>query len=500
MPKFRRTKYLTSILVCFTLILNFSAEALAAGHRHSMEGCAAASGTTLDRSSYVDGSIYENPPTDVKTVRIGIQFGPRAPIISRFINNNCEGFHIGYYDDERNFHVLESTSASDLTVSAGTEYALWHIMLSEVFTDKEKAENTAQYYGGFTKEINGEYRVLYGNYYSREEADYIVNKYRPAGSPYTFDKGKLRITDSSNFEPIYTAPDEQTAVAIVPICSSGKGTTKHGADVYYGGFECVFADGHLNVINCVDLEDYVKGVIPYEMSWAWPYEALKAQAVCARTYVVYNQNSFEEYNFDLKNNTESQVYRGILEANETTDSAVDETAGQLIRYEGEICEIYYSAANGGASEDGKHVFDTDRPYLAGKPDPFEQAVDFSLKTWEKWYDSEDLAWLLQIKGYDVGPVVLVEPEHSEVGNVIALSFTDKFGNCVRIEGRACYTTLKLNCCRFQIWQDGESFGFIGGGLGHSCGMSQWGAHAMASVYGYDYEDIIRFYFTGAYIA
>ena len=90
-------------------------------------------------------------------------------------------------------------------------------------------------------------------------------------------------------------------------------------------------------------------------------EALKAQAVCARTYAVYNQNAYEAYCFDLTDNTESQVYRGTTWATERTDAAVDATRGELVRYEGEVCEIYYFAADGGATEDGRYVFDTDRP-------------------------------------------------------------------------------------------------------------------------------------------
>ena len=83
--------------------------------------------------------------------------------------------------------------------------------------------------------------------------------------------------------------------------------------------------------------------------------------------------------------------------------------------------------------------------------------------------------------------------------MIAISFTDIDGNNLRIQGRECYTTLGLSNCRFHIAQEENSFTFAGSGWGHNCGMSQWGANAMASVYGYDYEDIIRFYFTGAYI-
>ena len=254
------------------------------------------------------------------------------------------------------------------------------------------------------------------------------------------------------------------------------------------------------MINCVSLEDYVKGVIPYEMDPLWPLEALRAHAVCARTYVVYNQSAYPEYGFDLNDNTECQVYKGCREANAMTDYAADSTAGQLIRYQGEICEIYYFAADGGSTEDGLHVFQTERPYLCGKQDPFELTIDYPLRAGEVRYDGETLSALLLRRGYEIGTVAEILPEYSETGNVIALSFRDEQGETLRIEDRPCYTSLRLNSCHFSVTKDGGEFVFTGGGLGHSCGMSQWGACAMALNYGCSCDDIIRFYYTGAYIA
>lgn len=291
-----------------------------------------------------------------------------------------------------------------------------------------------------------------------------------------------------------------SALAIVPAEEDHEGITEYCDRRYRGGFECRPDDELLSIVNYVQLEDYVKGVIPYEMSQDWPYEALRAQAVCARTYVVYNQGEYEEYGFDIRDDTYSQVYNGTLDANERTDAAVDSTAGQLVRYKGEICEIYYFAADGGATEDGINVFDTDRPYLRGRIDPFEDAVEHAMKDWRTWRSADELTQRLENWGYSISEVAELRPEYSNTGNVIAISFIDQDGNSVRVAGRGCYNLIGLNSCRFEIVQDDGGFSFAGHGWGHSCGMSQWGANAMASVYGYDCEDIIRFYFTGAYIA
>ena len=320
-------------------------------------------------------------------------------------------------------------------------------------------------------------------------------------SVYCNEDGSLTLTDWVN--SYRRGPGESFAVQVIG--AENGNTTAFREERYHGGFLFLpWENGLMTVVNVVGLEDYVKGVIPYEMSASWSYEALRAQAVCARTYAAYNQNAYEEYGFDLTADTESQVYRGVLQANEATDSAAASTAGQFIRYRGELCEIYYFASDGGATEDGKNVFDSDRPYLSGKTDPFEAAVDFTMESWTLYRDGETISYMLRQEGYEIGPVVSLYPFYSELGNVIAMTYRDADGNSLTLTGRESYSLIRLNNCRFTVSSTEEDgaimFQFSGSGWGHNCGMSQWGARAMAEIYGYSCEDIISFYFTGAYIA
>ena len=295
----------------------------------------------------------------------------------------------------------------------------------------------------------------------------------------------------------YEEFDAKDGIALLP---DGGGPTLFRDNSYLGGLRLTaWENNTLIVTNFVELEDYVKGVIPYEMSSNWPYEALRAQAVCARTYVVYNQNKYEEYDFDLTGDTESQVYRGVTYATDLTDRAVDSTKGQYVRYQGEICEIYYFASDGGETEDGKNVFGSERPYLAGKTDPFEDAVDYTGRSWTAYRDGWELWNRLQINEVEIGLVTDFEPRYSELGNVIGVTYTDETGARVTLDGRDSYAFVGLSNCRFQVQKEEEAFIFTGSGWGHNCGMSQWGARAMAEVYGYNCEDIIRFYYTGAYV-
>ena len=311
--------------------------------------------------------------------------------------------------------------------------------------------------------------------------------------------GKATLYDAFRWDVLYTTEQGSDTIALIPLGEDA--VTIYMEQRYRGALECApCGAAQMNIINCLDLEDYVKGVVPYEMSTDWPMEALRAQAVCARTYAVGKIGDFSAYGFDVSDDLESQVYQGIGSANEASDEAVESTAGQFIRYQGKICEIYYFACDGGATEDGQYMFDSDKPYLRGKLDPFETAVDYPLRDWTIRYSGSQLSYFLHELGYHAGAIKRLEPEYSEMGNVIAINCYDVSGACVRLTGRTCYTGLHLYDCRFSVDRYDDDFVFRGSGWGHNCGLSQWGARAMAEVYGYTYEDILRFYYSGVYIA
>ena len=328
---------------------------------------------------------------------------------------------------------------------------------------------------------------------------------------------------------------------------------------YRGGFEYPrVTGGKLSVINVVDLEDYVKGVIPYEMSGTWPAEALAAQAVCARTYVS-RTTKHSASGFDVCNTTDCQVYYG--RGNSTSgpsarsDSAVDETAGLCLYYNGKLIEAVYFSSDGGATEDARNVWGGDLAYLKGKEDPYEALVTIPGYRYTTTYTKDQLTWVLQNSGYSIGTVEKVYvSDYTAMGNVYKVTFVDSSGKTLTVQGDKCRTIFysstlgkSVKSLRFTI--DGQGQGaelyinssataiastdgayaisgkgtvtalggdawvltssgksqtgggssggdvtICGTGSGHNVGMSQWGARAMAEQ-GYSYEDILRFYYT-----
>jgi peptidoglycan hydrolase-like amidase len=128
--------------------------------------------------------------------------------------------------------------------------------------------------------------------------------------------------------------------------------------------------GRLNLINELPLEDYLRGVVPAEMGpELYPrLEALKAQAVAARTYTLRNLGEFEGEGFDICATPRCQVYRGIAAEHPLSDRAIAETAGQVLLWRGELVDARYSATCGGHTEDVRTVFPLeDAPYLRGVP-------------------------------------------------------------------------------------------------------------------------------------
>jgi len=133
-----------------------------------------------------------------------------------------------------------------------------------------------------------------------------------------------------------------------------------GARIYFGkkrilGKLRIYNEGgKLSFINVVDIEEYVKGVLPKEMPFYWPLEALKAQAVVARTYVLYKMKENKDKTYDVRDPTLSQVYGGKSSQRFKTDLAVWMTKKKVLNFKGELFPAYYHSCCGGQTESGDY--------------------------------------------------------------------------------------------------------------------------------------------------
>lgn len=164
--------------------------------------------------------------------------------------------------------------------------------------------------------------------------------------------------------------------------------------LYAGDLQIDVVDGKVRPILSVHVEDYLLGVVPYEMSDFFPLEALKAQAVAARTYALRSQDPSQPY--DLVDTTNDQVYRGYLPGNDQTERAIQETRGVCGFYRDQLAQCYYSASNGGQTELVETVWPTEEDfgYYAFGDDPYDvENPDSVVRTFEikKTYGEEETA-------------------------------------------------------------------------------------------------------------
>lgn len=172
------------------------------------------------------------------------------------------------------------------------------------------------------------------------------------------------------------------------------------SDGYRGGY-CFFPvdQNRMNLINYVELEDYVRGVVHSEIGQRSPLETLKAQAVCARSYAISNMGKHKAAGYDVCAATDCQVYKGYKNEYPSTNQACTETQGQVIKYKGKTVSAYYSKNDGGHTDNVEDIWGTKVGYLRGVRDEFSP-----LFKWEKTYTFQELAELLNKAGHSVGNI------------------------------------------------------------------------------------------------
>lgn len=388
---------------------------------------------------------------DVTTMKIGLYFGSDALMAANLQNHIGSGYAFGYYDPEREFHEVGRTDEEKLTMlkdwnmylaggsyydaAPGSSYDVvgcYHVRLDESYTCFEDAyAAAADYSDGFVAFHNGEWYACVGSYTSQSAAEAALVERGLSGVAMTASSSCVTVVATGTTRVLFQFDCGASAsLAVRPLEDAGgeKTQTWFKGYKYYGDFQYTrIGGGNMTVVNVIDIEDYVKGVVPYEMNTNWPLEALKAQAICARTYAASHINGHRSGGFDLCNQTDCQAYRGTNSAGTGSDRAVDETAGMYISYKGELCEIFYSSSDGGATENSENVFNEAIPYLRGVQDPYEQYVDTGRSNWSFTYTAEEITNILQMKGYKCADIVSITPTYTDMGNIYSLKFTDSNG-------------------------------------------------------------------------
>jgi len=398
-------------------------------------------------------------------VKVGLRYGSSALFSANLENEVGEGYSFGYFDEERDFEAIgwteetriSMTAAGDIYMDGSGNYSdddsnaeeeigAWHVQI-DGFDDFDEAQETAwEYDDAYPAWIDFEYVVRIGSYDSKDDAEDAADELGEGDVVKSSDTGIIvTVTRSTDVLFEFDCSGVEN-LGVMPEGSRRKGTeTWFKGYKYRGGFEYArVTGGNINVINVVDLEDYVKGVIPYEMDDDWPLAALEAQAVCARTYVCGHSKHLSSYGFDVCNTTDCQVYYGTgsggAAPSDDTDEAVENTEGECLYYDGDLAvTAVYHSSNGGATEDAQNVWGGKTPYLIGKEDPYEEELDIPNYEWSVTYTASELTWILEQKGYSIGTVKNVYiSEYTPMGNVQKVTFEGSKKD-LTVNGDTCRT-------------------------------------------------------------
>lgn len=268
---------------------------------------------------------------------------------------------------------------------------------------------------------------------------------------------------------------------------------------YFGGVRVNKNRGALTVINLIPVEEYLRGVVPEEMSISFHPEALKAQAVAARSFTLKNVGRHKADGYDLCDNTHCQTYAGISSVSPSTDKAVLDTRGEILYYKGAAAMTNFHTDSGGMTESNENVWGTKIPYLQPVEELNKQTQEWTVKLTNTDFSERMGAAFGSLQSITLSNLIIGRSaaDRTQSGRVkFALIAGSK--KTVKMTGTEMRSKFSLPSTLFNVKvQSGEVI-FEGFGRGHGVGMSQYGANAYAQT-GWTYDKILLHYYKGTEI-
>lgn len=448
------------------------------------------------------------------TIRVGIYSGSSSASSVSIVTKS--GLEIGYYEDG-NYNVLLTTEGDAQTIFRkdahfiksssgaiteynpnegvpfeGETYGPFHIKIGDSVPDLATAQALCETYKtmgvlAYPALENG-WSVWTGFYSNATKASAdIPNLATKLGgiSLELLETSSSRIiVYSSTFEPRMIFGANDIKLNARPNSLNDPKIITVNSKPYRGEIELRrFADSDMTIINIVDIEQYLYGVVPREIESFAPMEALKAQAVAARTYAYKAMDSYKKWDFDVVNTQSSQVYGGYSDEKESTNKAVDATKGKKVLYNNKLASLFYFSSSGGMTEDNIYVWGSDIPYLKSVLDPYEAGNSYNY-TWSRTYTAEDIKMKLFLSGVEIGDILsMTVEEYTPAGRARKLKI-------IGTQGSITYTNEDI---RIILGKDGNYLpsrmftisggGSSGTGSGTASVLSANGSVSTMNVYG-----------------
>ncbi len=253
--------------------------------------------------------------------------------------------------------------------------------------------------------------------------------------------------------------------------------------------------GSLTVVNEIDMEEYLKGVLPSEMKALWPEEALKAQAVISRTYAVFKNIENQDFPFTLGSGTGSQVYGGKGVEMRLASRAVDRTRGEILTSRSKIFPTFFHSTCGGRTTRAEYQWKIEpHPSLRGVECSFCRVSPYY--QWKAEYTGSEIRTLLAKKKFSVSQIQSITPAELDVSGhprFFEVRHSQGSSKIPANEFRLAVGANRMRSTRVTIQRSGDRFLFLGRGWGHGVGLCQYGAKRLAEL-GYNYKQILHYYY------
>lgn len=273
---------------------------------------------------------------------------------------------------------------------------------------------------------------------------------------------------------------------------------------------------YLTAVNVLPFEQYLKGVVPSEMPASWALEALKAQAVAARTYAYYELGirvadfdkniQIEKSGAQIDDTVTYQAYLGLKNSMPSTNQAVDETAGMVMVHDKKIIKAYFHADSGGHTENAENVWGVFHPYIVGKPELYPTG-SIPGSSWSFVANLKDIESKLEGAGVlkNDEQLIRIHVDNSDLypssrPKFITLTLKNNSIKKILAVNYSFIMGLKSQWLQFSPAVTPDKITVNGFGFGHGAGMNQWGARHMIEKMNKKFEEVLNFYYSNIEIS
>lgn len=266
--------------------------------------------------------------------------------------------------------------------------------------------------------------------------------------------------------------------------------------MYFGGIKILKKGTTITVINIAPVEEYLRGVVPNEMIQSWHLEALKSQAVAARTFVLKNRQRHKNEGYELCATTHCQVYNG-MKTFETTDRAVLTTYGEVVHQGGRTVDAPFHADSGGMTESAENVWGAKVAHLQAVAEDETKTQAWTVKFTVNDFSSRMGSAFGTLQRFSLTPLTIGKSaaDRTTSGRVKYAKIIGS-GKTVQMKGDEMRRKFSLPSTLFDVKIENGEVIFSGYGKGHGVGLSQYGAKHYAEK-GWTYDKILAHYYKGA---